>query len=57
MRSLLQLLLLAWIIWLMFRILKSPRRRPQDTALGRKKVDSTVVDKKDTDNSTDENQL
>jgi hypothetical protein len=46
MRILLKLLFLAWFIWLIYRALMSPPRKQQESGPGRKKVDSTVIEKK-----------
>lgn len=54
MRILLKLLLLAWFIWLIYRALISPPRKEQESVSGRKKVDSTVIEKNQQTNK-DEN--
>jgi hypothetical protein len=47
MRILLKLLMFAWVIWLMYRLLKSPQRYNRTTTQGRKHVDSTIIEKDD----------
>jgi len=55
MRILLKLLLLAWLIWLIYRALIGPPRKEQESTPGRKKVDSTVIEKKNhSDNRNDD---
>jgi hypothetical protein len=55
MRILLRLLLLAWFIWLIYRALMNPPRKEQEFGPGRKKVDSTVIEKKNhSDNRGDD---
>ena len=55
MRIILRLLLLAWIIWLMYRVYKYQQRKDQISSTGRKKVESKVIEKEEHDkDSSDE---
>ena len=55
MPNLLKLLLLGWFIWLIYRALISPSRKEQDSGPMRKKIDSTVIEKKNhSDNRGDD---
>lgn len=45
MRNLLRLLIVAWFIWLIYRAYKNQKQNQQEPSTGRKRVDSTVIEK------------
>ncbi len=49
MRKLLMLLSIAWFVWIFYRLLKNRQPREQSPP-PRKKVDSSVIEKDDSDN-------
>ena len=51
MRQLLMLLIFGWFAWLVARSLKSPRQKDEASTPRRKKVESTVIEKKNRSSS------